>query len=140
MVVGAGGVVFNATGAVLLLRHANGSWVFPKGHIEAGESALEAALREVEEEAGVVAHCDDASASWTTTYRNPRGERRRITWFRLRADAREPLLREELFPGGAFVEPDEALTRLTFTEDRLLLRRLLHGDEPDATAPPEAPA
>ena len=30
-------------------------WVFPKGHIEPGESAAEAAVREVEEEAGVVA-------------------------------------------------------------------------------------
>ena len=30
-------------------------WIFPKGHIEPGESAADAALREVEEEAGVVA-------------------------------------------------------------------------------------
>lgn len=28
-------------------------WVFPKGHLEAGESAAHAALREVQEEAGV---------------------------------------------------------------------------------------
>ncbi len=30
-------------------------WVFPKGHIEAGETPEEAAVREVDEEAGVVA-------------------------------------------------------------------------------------
>jgi 8-oxo-dGTP pyrophosphatase MutT (NUDIX family) len=29
------------------------NWLFPKGHIEAGESAQEAAVREVKEEAGV---------------------------------------------------------------------------------------
>jgi 8-oxo-dGTP pyrophosphatase MutT (NUDIX family) len=29
-------------------------WIFPKGHIEAGESAGEAALREAREEAGVL--------------------------------------------------------------------------------------
>lgn len=28
-------------------------WIFPKGHVEAGESAAEAALRETREEAGV---------------------------------------------------------------------------------------
>jgi 8-oxo-dGTP pyrophosphatase MutT (NUDIX family) len=31
---GAGGVVFRPDGAVLLLRHQEGTWVFPKGHIE----------------------------------------------------------------------------------------------------------
>jgi len=30
-----------------------GNWIFPKGHVERGESAAEAALRETEEEAGV---------------------------------------------------------------------------------------
>jgi 8-oxo-dGTP pyrophosphatase MutT (NUDIX family) len=37
IVEGAGGVVINDAGAVLLIRHLNGSWVFPKGHIEPGE-------------------------------------------------------------------------------------------------------
>lgn len=32
-----------------------GHWIFPKGHIEEGESAKEAALREAQEEAGVQA-------------------------------------------------------------------------------------
>jgi ADP-ribose pyrophosphatase YjhB (NUDIX family) len=43
--------------AVLLVRAKKDPtvWVFPKGHIEAGESAAEAAVREVQEESGVVA-------------------------------------------------------------------------------------
>ena len=43
--------------AVLLVRAKKDPsiWIFPKGHIEPGESAADAALREVEEEAGVVA-------------------------------------------------------------------------------------
>lgn len=32
-----------------------GTWTFPKGHIEKGETAAEAALRELREEAGIVA-------------------------------------------------------------------------------------
>jgi 8-oxo-dGTP pyrophosphatase MutT (NUDIX family) len=43
--------------AVLLVRAKKDPsiWIFPKGHIEPGESAADAAIREVEEEAGVVA-------------------------------------------------------------------------------------
>jgi 8-oxo-dGTP pyrophosphatase MutT (NUDIX family) len=55
----AGGIVYRAKGSdfEILLVTAKGNpsaWIFPKGHIEAGETAEQAALREVEEEAGVV--------------------------------------------------------------------------------------
>ena len=52
---GAGGVVFSRDGKVLVLGHVDGAWVFPKGHIEQGETSEAAALREVAEEAGVQA-------------------------------------------------------------------------------------
>lgn len=132
VVAGAGGVVFDPGGRVLVIRHRNGSWVFPKGHIEQGETATDAAVREVEEEAGVDATCPDPARSWTTRYHNPRGELRRITWFALRTDATAPVLREALFPDGAFLAPDDALGRLTFEEDRSLLRSVLA----DATGSP----
>ena len=53
-----GGIVFKLTseGPRYLLVEASGTperWVFPKGHIEDGETAVSAALREVGEEAGV---------------------------------------------------------------------------------------
>lgn len=118
---GAGGVVFRPDGMVLLLRHREGTWVFPKGHLDAGESALTAALREVEEEAGVCAVCPDEHATQVTRYENARGETRLITWFLLLTDADAPVLREALFPGGGFFFPREARERLSFAEDRRLL-------------------
>jgi 8-oxo-dGTP pyrophosphatase MutT (NUDIX family) len=56
--VSAGGVVFRreASGPfeVVLVRPAGrDSWVLPKGHLEAGESVSEAALRETREETGL---------------------------------------------------------------------------------------
>ena len=122
---GAGGVVFRPDGAVLLLRHLEGTWVFPKGHIDPGEDALAAAVREVEEEAGVRAWCPDPKFQPTTRYENARGVPRVITWFCLLTDAQEPTLREFLFPGGDFLEPAEASTRLSFDEDRRLLETVL---------------
>ncbi len=58
MIAQAGGVVFRPDAGpiqVLLVRARKDprKWVFPKGHIEPGESASVAALREVFEEAGV---------------------------------------------------------------------------------------
>lgn len=49
----AGGIIVNPEGNVLLVHQHNNSWSFPKGGIEEGESALEAARREIVEEAGV---------------------------------------------------------------------------------------
>jgi 8-oxo-dGTP pyrophosphatase MutT (NUDIX family) len=37
----------------LLIKHKKGHWSFPKGHADKGETKLEAALRELEEETGV---------------------------------------------------------------------------------------
>jgi diadenosine hexaphosphate hydrolase (ATP-forming) len=125
LVEGAGGVVFNPDGMVLLIRHRKGEWVFPKGHIEDDEDRLETAVREVAEEAGVIARCPDPSATWTTEYMNPRGERREITWFVLATDADRPTMREAQFPEGAFLEPEAALDRLAFDEDRTLLREIV---------------
>jgi 8-oxo-dGTP pyrophosphatase MutT (NUDIX family) len=52
----AGGVVFRRDGAhtlFLLIRDGYRNWGFPKGHVEEGERADAAALREVGEETGV---------------------------------------------------------------------------------------
>ncbi len=54
----AGGIVFRrGSGSVEILlvgpKRGGPEWIFPKGHIEAGESASVAAVRETGEEAGV---------------------------------------------------------------------------------------
>ena len=52
----AGGVVYRVHGGdplFLLIRDSYQNWGFPKGHLESGERADEAALREVREETGL---------------------------------------------------------------------------------------
>jgi mutator protein MutT len=55
----AGGVVFKRNGQPLVLvvtaKKRPGDWVFPKGHIDPGETPEQAAVREVREETGVTA-------------------------------------------------------------------------------------
>lgn len=52
----AGGVVYRVDGGTtlfLLIRDSYANWGFPKGHLERGERAEDAALREVREETGL---------------------------------------------------------------------------------------
>jgi len=52
----AGVIVFRRQGRralYLLLQHMRGHWAFPKGHIETGETSVDAARREVLEETGI---------------------------------------------------------------------------------------
>lgn len=49
----AGGVVINPEGKVLVVSQRGNSWSLPKGHIDPGEDALEAAKREIYEESGI---------------------------------------------------------------------------------------
>lgn len=49
----AGGVVTNDEGKVLVVSQRGTSWSLPKGHIDPGENALEAARREIYEESGI---------------------------------------------------------------------------------------
>ncbi len=72
----AGGVVVRGDGLelrVLLVtaKRQPNQWVFPKGHIEAGETVEQAAVREVEEESGVVATIGPPIGS--LEFRNARG-------------------------------------------------------------------
>jgi len=121
VVPGAGGLVFNAAGEVLLIRDRNGYWVFPKGHVEPGESPEETARREVAEETGVEARV--IAKIGETGYVNDRGETRRISWYLMKGDGRIRL--EPGLTGAGFFEPEEARRLLAFPEDLRLLEKAL---------------
>ena len=52
---------------VLLLKHRAGHWDFPKGHVEAGESEQETALREVLEESGLTVKLEVSGSGGAAT-------------------------------------------------------------------------
>ena len=68
--ISAGGVVFcKSDGKILIGKHSGyHKWVLPKGLVEKGESTMEAAVREVEEEVGVVARIVEMSPIKTIKY------------------------------------------------------------------------
>jgi 8-oxo-dGTP pyrophosphatase MutT (NUDIX family) len=117
----AGGVVHRLNGGVreFLVVTARGrpdQWVLPKGHVEPGETPEAAAIREVEEEAGVVAalerHLEDV--------RLPGGPGdRRVRFFLLRYERAQPAGEGRRI---AWLPLDAAALRLTFEDARRVLR------------------
>lgn len=111
--------MFNGSGEVLLIRYPGrrGSWDFPKGHIDPGETNQIAALREVLEEGGVSARIQCALQN--TEYVNPRGEARRVYWFLMLTDATSATP-EPGFKAG-FYDLATALGKLRHAQNRALL-------------------
>ena len=122
---GAGGLVFNKQGQVLLLANKQGEWLFPKGHIDNGESHLETALREVAEETGIIATCPDPSFMCLTRYQNSEGIKRQISWFAFSCDVDARLDLEPGFCEGGFFSPKDAIKKLSFKNDKILLKTML---------------
>lgn len=120
-VLGAGGVLFNPEGEVLLLRDRQGFWVFPKGHVDEGENPQGAALREVEEETGIRGQILGELSS--TRYTNNTGTEREILWYLMRGSGKVRL--EPGMNGVGFFPPEEAQRVLAFPEDLRLLEEAL---------------
>lgn len=109
-------------GGVLLVRYRSGAWAFPKGHVEAGETSEQTAVREVQEEGGVSAEIVARLAA--TRYTNDRGVSREIDWFVMQTGSTEPVL-EDTFGEGGFFAPEQAAQMLSYPEDRHLLSQAL---------------
>jgi 8-oxo-dGTP pyrophosphatase MutT (NUDIX family) len=118
----AGGVVVKGDGRdvrflLVTAKREPSRWVWPKGHIEAKESAEAAAVREVREEAGVVARVRAALGSVLVTVR---GTERRIEFF-LMDYARDASAQDDR--GVEWCTYDVAWERLVFKESREILDR-----------------
>eukprot|EP01047_Picozoa_sp_COSAG01_P070392 COSAG01_NODE_10656_length_2111_cov_2.363817_3_plen_78_part_00 len=50
----AGGVILNTANKIAMVEQKNNIWSLPKGHLENNESELDAAVREIHEETGLI--------------------------------------------------------------------------------------
>jgi 8-oxo-dGTP pyrophosphatase MutT (NUDIX family) len=125
-----GGIVFRLTseGPRYLLVEASGTrdrWVFPKGHVEDGESGASAALREVGEEAGVRAR---VLRRLGPVEQKKEGDWIRIAYFLMAYDGRTRRLERRRVRWLAFEQAIEALDlgksrRVLRAAHRLILSR-----------------
>lgn len=125
----AGGVVVHKGRVLLLDRPSRDEVRLPKGHVEEGESAAEAALREVREEAGyshleIVVGLGTQRVHFTDPYRKrevTRDERYFLLRLRDEQQAERDEQDQQFIP--LWVPLDAAATRLTFESEREFVRR-----------------
>lgn len=93
-------------------------WIFPKGHVEEGETLEEAALREAEEEAGIRGTIVERAGSLSFGVRS---ELLLVHYFVVATqDAGRPEKGRQL----EWLSYEKALDRLTFDDNRALLRKV----------------
>lgn len=88
----AGGLVRNERGEYLCIYNRQ-RWTLPKGHVEAGETISDAALREVQEETGLVSLAleDKWGETWHTYFEKGHWVMKTTHWYRMSAMSTEPL-------------------------------------------------
>jgi 8-oxo-dGTP pyrophosphatase MutT (NUDIX family) len=127
----AGGVIYRRTPGgefdVLLIKDGYGNWGFPKGHVEAGETSAEAALRECSEETGLrLLQARDAVGMTDWHFRA--GDtlvHKYCDYFLVRSDpSEEPTpQRGEGIQACEWLVPANAVSRVTYANARRLLER-----------------
>jgi 8-oxo-dGTP pyrophosphatase MutT (NUDIX family) len=120
----AGGVIFCGQ-QVLVLRNFRGEYIFPKGHLEPGETALQAALREVHEEAGVQPQVLSQLPDTAYRYRLADGNYRhkRVSWYLMEVQDPRLQIDAEEINWGEFMPAEQAAGLLTHDLDRDLLQQ-----------------
>jgi len=119
------GVIVRYGDRFLLLHYEAGHWDFPKGHVEKGESYLQAALREFEEETGItrVDIVEGSRERIHYVYRRSGELVSKDVYFFLASASESDVRLSDEHVGYAWLPFDEALARLTYDSARGLLRK-----------------
>jgi ADP-ribose pyrophosphatase YjhB (NUDIX family) len=120
----AGGVVVNKVGDILLVQEYSLYWGLPRGHLEKNELALDAAIREIAEEAGLNSLQLIRKLGSYERYRfdeegkEIRSELKHMTFFLFTALQEEPRPQDHAITAAEWVRPQKVAERLTNEIDR----------------------
>ncbi|QYO62936.1 bis(5'-nucleosyl)-tetraphosphatase [Leptolyngbya sp. 7M] len=108
----------------LLIQHQAGHWGFPKGHAELGETPIESACREFEEETGIRAYRLIGTTSFSETYtvfKKSKTLRKTVTYFVALVNSAEVNYQADEIRDYAWLPFQAALEQITFVQSKQLL-------------------
>lgn len=105
---------------ILLLKHNQGHWSYPKGHVEAYESELETALREVKEETNLDVRIDNNFRK-IITYQPSENAMKDVVYFVATPTNHKIIAQEEEISQIQWFDYEKAQKIITYEEDRKLL-------------------
>lgn len=127
----------NQTKCLLLIKHKQGGhWSFPKGHVEAGESEHQTALREVKEETGLSIELLDGFRQQVTYSPRP-GVSKDVVYFLGYAQDTRTQRQESEISDLRWVDLDESAAYLTYDNDKMLLAKAKTFMQNNPTIPQE---
>jgi len=118
----AGGVVVDLSKGkpryLLVHRPAYDDWSFPKGKLDTGEKHKEAALREVQEETGLV--CEVLAKLSPVHYVTPAGRNKRVKYW-LMAPVSGTFARNDEVDAVTWLKRSQAMSLVTYVHDQAVL-------------------
>jgi ADP-ribose pyrophosphatase YjhB (NUDIX family) len=128
----AGGVVVGEDGNVVVVSQNGDSWSLPKGHIDEGESAQVAAMREIAEESGVTDLELVKELGTYKRYRIGRGgkgndvtEEKVISMFLFKTGQHQLAPTDPRHPEARWVNPERVADLLTHPKDKEFFQGVL---------------
>lgn len=127
----AGGIILNDEGLVLLVEQRRNVWSLPKGHLEGKETPLEAALREIYEEAGITKLELKKELGCYKRYKigkdgkDDLAELKTMHIFLFTTDEKKTKPQDRTIAGLKWFEPEEVAEHLTHPKDQEFVRTAL---------------
>ena len=111
----AGGLVYNSDNQLLMIFR-NGKWDLPKGKLEVGENIKECAIREVEEECGVLglSIAKPLQDTYHTYEINEQKILKRTYWFEM----------STRFKGELIPQNEEGITKVVWVDEQNIAEKL----------------
>ncbi|MBQ9266981.1 MAG: NUDIX domain-containing protein [Clostridia bacterium] len=118
------GCVIIENGKVLLIQQTAGHWGFPKGHVEAGETEIETARREVKEETNLEVEID-SDKRYGVEYVTDKGILKTCVFFVAKPIGGEIKAQESEIMNIQWLDFKEAVETITFDNLREFFKKIL---------------